>query len=126
MAAGKYSERAANCYRKPFPLLTFPDTIRDIVTNISLNKSVSEGYLAAPLLAATGHLMNNSSIIGKPGTNYDGLKQPSNIFVAVVGYSGTNKTSGLSTIESAIQKVDSQALNTCKVLSNRNRMLLTT
>lgn len=116
MAAGKYADRASNCYREEFPLESYPEIVRNIVKNISLNKSVAEGYLAAPLLAATGHLMNKSSIIGEPGTKFDGLRQPSNIFVAVVGYSGTNKTSALSTIESAIQKVDPQSLNTCKLL----------
>ena len=76
--------------------------------------SVAEGFIAAPLLAATGHFMNDSKIIGEPGTAYDGLHQPTNLFVALVGFSGTNKTSALGVIEKAASRIEPSSLNNCK------------
>ena len=93
---------------------TFPESLYKIISNISRNKSVAEGFIAAPLLAATGHFMNDSKIIGEPGTAYDGLHQPTNMFVAVVGFRGTNKTSALGVIEKAASQIKPSSLNNCK------------
>ena len=78
------------------------------------SKSTAVEYLCPTILGVTGHLMNNSHIIGRPGIVYDGIKQPCNLFIGIIGYSGTNKTTALSTVEHALAKVDPRAHNNCK------------
>ena len=110
MAVSMYSSRASTCYEQEFPMNTFPESLYKIIFNIIRNKSVAEGFIAAPLLYVTGNFMNGSKIIGEPSTANDGLHQPSNFFVCC----GINKTSALGVIEKAASRIEPSSLNNCK------------
>lgn len=100
MAAFIHKDRVERCYGVVKGEV-FDETTTLILKNEATMASVPDEFLIPPVLTATSHLLNKSEV--HPWGNWE---QPSIIYSATVGFTGTNKTAALDCIRNAISEIE--------------------
>ena len=88
-----------------------------MMKNISAANCFPEGYVMSPLLSTTAHFMGKAIV--KPWASWT---QPSILYTATVGFSGSNKTSCLDLFKESVYEIEAifgicekdSRLNQCK------------
>ncbi|MBI1852640.1 MAG: DUF3987 domain-containing protein [Planctomycetes bacterium] len=91
----------------PFPVDVLPEPLRAFVLGVAVALPCDPAYVALPLLAACASAIGNARVIRIKG----GWTEPSVLWAAVVGQSGTLKSPALAIALNAIFDVQSAALH---------------
>ncbi|XP_062601644.1 uncharacterized protein LOC134263323 [Saccostrea cucullata] len=114
MSAFVHRDRIQNCYKEtindPFDELT-----NEMLHNTAVSNSVPMEFLIPPFLTGIAHFLNKSEI--RPWGSWT---QPSIIYSATVGFTGTNKTAAMDAVRNAIAEVES-ATEICDMRSRMNQ-----
>lgn len=120
MASFLHKDRVDNCYEQTISD-PFNECTNKSLRNTAVNNSVPMEYLIPPFITAASHFLNKSEI-NPWGTWF----QPSIIYSATVGFTGTNKTAALDAIRKAVTDVETangltdiqSRINQCKYKYN--------
>lgn len=114
MSAFLHRDRIENCYNETIQE-PFDDLTNRMLENTALSNSVPMEFLNPPFLTAIVHFLNKSEICP-----WGSWTQPSIIYSAMVGFTGTNRTAAIDAIRNAISDVES-ANGICDLQSRVNQ-----
>lgn len=114
MSAFQHRDRIEYCYNETIQE-PFDDVTNRMLENTALSNSVPMEFLIPPFLTAIAHFLNKSEICP-----WGSWTQPSIIYLATVGFTGTNKTAAIDAIRNAISDVES-ANGICDLQSRVNQ-----
>ena len=122
MAAFIHRDRVERCYDVELGE-AFDAKTSNIIRNEAALCSVPQEFLTPPLVTATSHFLNKSEV--HPWGNWF---QPSIIYSATVGFTGTNKTAAMDCVGQCITKVEAingisdmqSRINQCKYFNLNN------